>query len=100
MLSEREKGFLRRVVGKYGKDDAAILRKSVIVITILIVAAHAVERSGLPGWIAFLVVYVPSIIMYTQFRRFEIFKTRILVNLAREVDLGPAPGPAAGVRES
>lgn len=84
-LTEPEKRFLKRVVAKYSQQTNPLYR-SLAIITVLIVAAHLLERCPmLPWWVVFPMIYIPAIWMFYRYRRFAIFKTRLMCKLARDV---------------
>ncbi len=84
-LTEPEKRFLKRIVAKYSQQSNPLYR-SLAVISALIVVAHLLERSTLPWWVVFPLIYIPAIWMFSRYRRFAIFKTRLMVKLARRLE--------------
>ncbi|HLX59854.1 MAG TPA: hypothetical protein VKX17_01110 [Planctomycetota bacterium] len=81
-LSATEKKFLKRIVAKFGSTRRKPLLQSLIVITALVTAAHLIERSGLPWWAAFALIYAPTIYLFSRYRRFGIFKSKLMRKLA------------------
>lgn len=99
MLTPRERQFLKMLLRKYQKDDSRILLRSLVVITGLVTAAHLLERTSLPSWLVFVLIYIPTVFMFTRYRKFEVFKMRILVNLAKEAGIdqdAPSTGHPGG----
>ena len=85
-LTDPEKRFLKRIVLKYSRKQNPIYR-SLAVISVAILAAHLVERSSLPWWIALPLVYIPAIWLFYRYRKFAIFKTKIMCKMARELGI-------------
>ncbi len=83
-LTEPEKRFLKRVVEKYSRQKNPITR-SLVVISLAILIVHLLERSPLPWWIVLPIVYMSSIWLFYQYRRFAIFKTRLMCKMARQL---------------
>ena len=84
-ITERERRFLKRLAQKYDHPGCPLV-KSIAIFTAMIGAAHAVERTALPGWAAFLLVYLPALGMFGLYRKFGIFKARLMCKLARQAE--------------
>jgi hypothetical protein len=80
-LTERERKFLTRITNKYQDEGPRALIKSLLIFSAIITAGHLIERSPLPWWGAFLAVYCPAIFLFSRYRRFNIFKSRLLRKL-------------------
>jgi hypothetical protein len=85
-FTQRERGFLKRIVGKYTQTPNPIVR-SVLIFSVLIVLAHGIERSPLPGWAAFVAIYFPALFLFHRYRKFGIFKSRIMRKLALQSNI-------------
>jgi hypothetical protein len=85
-LTDPEKRFLKRVAAKYTRKQDPIYR-SLAVISAAILAAHLIERSNLPWWIALPLIYCPAIWLFYRYRRFAIFKTRLMCKMVRKLGL-------------
>jgi len=83
-ITEREKRFLKRVAAKYSRQPNPLYR-SLAIFSGLIVAAHLVERTDWPWWVVFPLIYIPAVWMFYNYRRFAIFKTRLMCKLAKQV---------------
>ncbi len=90
-FSEREKKFLTRIVNKYGEQEGRPLLRSLLVITLLIVTAHGIERTALPAWAAFCIVYIPSLWLFSRYRKISIFKSRLMRKLAVHSNITEVP---------
>ncbi len=91
-LSEKEKRLVKRLVQKYSRDGSPLLR-SLAIFTAMVLIGHAVEqRPELPGWAAFLIIYVPALWLFSKYRRFSIFKSNLLCKLAAQSGILDAPG--------
>lgn len=80
-FTDAEVRFLNRIVRKYSGDQRPLLR-SVLIFSLMIVAAHLLERTPLPWWIVFPLIYLPALWLFSRYRRFAIFKTRLMRKLA------------------
>ncbi len=83
-LAEREKAFLSRLAEKYETGESAGLARSYLIAAAGILALFAIAR-WLPWWWAALIaVEAAGLMMFRQYKRFALFKTRILGKLWRE----------------
>ena len=89
-LSEKEERLVKRLVAKYSSAGCPLL-KSLLIFTLLVSAGHGIEQSGLPGWAAFLLVYLPTLWMFSKYRKFGILKSRLLCKLAVLAGCAEAP---------
>ena len=80
-LNERERRLAQRLAIKYMRQGSPLLR-SLLIFSALVGIGHAIEQAPLPGWAAFLLVYIPAAFLFMQYRRFNIFKSRLLCKLA------------------
>lgn len=81
-LSNSERKFLKRIAAKYGNPKRKPLLQSLLIFTAMIVVAHFIERTSLPSWISFFLVYIPAVYLFSRYRRFGIFKSRLMRKLA------------------
>lgn len=81
-LSEPERKFLKRIAAKYGNPKRKPLLQSLLIFTAMIAVAHFIERTSLPSWISFFLVYIPAIYLFSRYRRFGIFKSKLMRKLA------------------
>jgi hypothetical protein len=80
-LLPRERRFLERVVLKFSNDGNKPLLRSLLIITLLIAAGHLIERSNLPAWAAFALIYCPALWLFFRYRKMSIFKSRLMRKL-------------------
>lgn len=80
-LNDRERRLAQRLAIKYLRQGSPLLR-SLLIFSALVGVGHAIEQAPLPGWATFLLVYIPAIFLFMQYRRFNIFKSRLLCKLA------------------
>lgn len=80
-LNDRERRLAQRLAIKYMRQGSPLLR-SLLLFSALVGIGHAIEQAPLPGWAAFLLVYLPAVFLFMQYRRFSIFKSRLLYKLA------------------
>lgn len=78
---ECERRYLERLSRKSGNLGCPLLR-SLLVLTLMAMAVHAVEQSGLPGWLSFTILYLPVLALLGHFRRRGVFKLRLMLKLA------------------
>ena len=81
-LTERERKFLKRMTSKYGNASRHPLLQSLLVSTTLVILGHLIERADLPWWGALMLVYIPALYLFSRYRRFGIFKSRLMCKLA------------------
>jgi len=94
-LSEREKGFLARLAKKYETDESAGLVRSYLIAAGTLLVLFAAAR-WIPHWLAALaVVEAAGLLLYHKYKKFSLFKTRVLVKMWRE-RAEAAPGPGGG----
>ncbi|HOB75462.1 MAG TPA: hypothetical protein PKG54_13170 [Phycisphaerae bacterium] len=85
-LTPRERGFVARIMAKYpgGRHTAKDLYRSVVIISVLILAAHVIEQI-VPAWgrwwLPLLIIYPPAIYLFTRYRKFGIFRSCIISKL-------------------
>lgn len=83
-LSPREKGFLSSLARKYEADENAGQVRSYLIAAAGTLALFAIAR-WLPWWWAALIVFeAAALYLFRQYKRFSVFKTRVLVKLWRE----------------
>lgn len=80
-LNDRERRLAQRLAIKYMRQGSPLLR-SLLIFSALVGIGHAIEQAPLPGWAAFLLVYIPAVFLFLQYRRFNIFKSRLLCKLS------------------
>lgn len=80
-LNDRERRLAQRLAIKYMREGSPLLR-SLLIFSVLVGIGHAIEQAPLPGWATFLLVYIPAIFLFTRYRRFSIFKSRLLCKLS------------------
>jgi hypothetical protein len=83
-LAEREKTFLSRLAQKYETEESAGLVRSYFIAAGVILALFAVAHCLPWWWATLIVVETADLMMFRQYKRFALFKTRILVKLWRE----------------
>ena len=83
-LAEREKAFLSRLARKYETGESAGLARSYLIAAAGILALFALARWLPPWWAALIAVEVVGLVMFRQYKRFSLFKTRIPIKLWRE----------------
>jgi len=91
-LTERERKFLKRLTAKFGNPGRHPFLQSCLVFTVLVLAGHLIERSSLPWWAALAVVYVPAMYLLGRYRRFSIFKSKLMCKLAMREQLESRAG--------
>ncbi|MBT3350667.1 MAG: hypothetical protein HOC91_03880 [Nitrospinaceae bacterium] len=83
-LSAREKGFLSSLARKYETSDDAGQVRSYIIAAAGTLALFAIAR-WLPWWWAALIAFeAAALFLFYKYKRFSVFKTRVLVKLWRE----------------
>jgi hypothetical protein len=100
-LSPREKGFVSRIMRKYpgGQSTDRQLHRSLVIFSVMIVAAHLLERLipssplHLAWWLPLAIVWPAGLILFSRYRRFSIFRSCVLSKvagrLAQYEDLAP-----------
>ena len=84
-ISVREARFLDRLSSKYEKTENAGRVRSYAIASVVIMVMFAVSR-WLPWWgLALIVVEVAGLALFTQYKRFASFKSRLLSRLWRYV---------------
>lgn len=83
-LTDREKGFLSRLARKYETDENAGQVRSYLIAAAGTLALFALAR-WLPWWWAALIAFeTAALFLFYKYKRFSVFKTRVLVKLWRE----------------
>ncbi len=83
-LTDREKGFLARLARKYETGEGAGQVRSYLIAAAGTLALFTFAR-WLPWWWAALVVFeAAALFLFYKYKRFSVFKTRVLVKLWRE----------------
>ncbi len=84
-LTEKEMKYLERLKRKYPNVGCPV-GSSILIFSCLAVVAHAIERSPLPGWMAFVLLYFPTLFGFSYLRRHAIFKFRLMCKLGMRYD--------------